>query len=54
MAEQTPPLDEKEVRSLVAQHVQRMLGDLAGLGLTPDAIIRLVEVELKRELKRKE
>jgi GntR family transcriptional regulator len=43
-------LDDGAVRQLVRQHVERMLEDLAGLGLAPRAVARLVDQELKQVL----
>jgi GntR family transcriptional regulator len=53
VAERPPPPDAEEVRGLVRQHVERLLGDLAGLRLSPNDIVQLVEQELKQGLRRK-
>jgi GntR family transcriptional regulator len=51
VADRPPRPDGEEVRSLVRQHVERLLADLAGLGLRSDDIIRLVERELNNGLR---
>jgi GntR family transcriptional regulator len=50
VAPMVPAPDVEEVSALVRQHVERLLADLAGLGLNADDIVRLVERELNRAL----
>jgi GntR family transcriptional regulator len=54
VADRVPAPDDDEVRDLVRQHIERLLADLAGLGLGPDAIMRLVDGELKKALRKRE
>jgi GntR family transcriptional regulator len=54
VAEQVPSLAREEVRGLIRQHVERLVADLAGLGLAPKEVVRLVNEELTRMLREKE
>ena len=47
-------VDEEDVRQIVRQHLERLLGDLAGLGLSPREVVRRVEQALKDMLKSQE
>jgi GntR family transcriptional regulator len=51
VADRVQALDEDAVRQLVRQHVQRLLEDLAGLGLSPRDVCRLVDQELRQLLR---
>jgi GntR family transcriptional regulator len=51
VADRAPRPDEEELRALVRGHVERLLADLAGLGLRADDIVRLVERELSAGLR---
>src|SRR6516165_11193153 len=46
VADRLPPPAEDEVRGLVRRHVETMLEDLAGLGLSRRVVARLVQQEL--------
>ena len=50
VARRVPALDDGAVRRLVRQHVERLLEDLAGLGLSPREVGRLVDQELRQLL----
>jgi GntR family transcriptional regulator len=50
VADRVPVFDDAAVRQLVRQHLQRLLEDLAGLGVSPRAVARLVDQELKHLL----
>jgi GntR family transcriptional regulator len=50
VADRPPPADAEAVRSLIRRHVERMLAELAGLELTPEDIVRMVEEELNKAL----
>jgi GntR family transcriptional regulator len=50
VADHPPRLDAEEVRELVRRHVERLVADLAGLGLRARAVEDLVEEELRRAL----
>jgi GntR family transcriptional regulator len=51
VADRVPALDEGAVRQLVRQHVERLLEDLAGLGLSPRDVGRMVDQELRQLLR---
>jgi GntR family transcriptional regulator len=50
VADRVQGLDDGAVRRLVRQHVERLLEDLAGLGLSTREVGRLVDQELKQLL----
>jgi GntR family transcriptional regulator len=50
VADRPPLADAEAVRALIRQHVERMLAELAGLELTPEDIVRMVEEELNKAL----
>jgi DNA-binding transcriptional regulator YhcF (GntR family) len=51
VSERSARLPEDDVRPLVRQHVERLLADLAGFGLSRREVVRLVTLELNQSLK---
>jgi GntR family transcriptional regulator len=51
VADRIPAFDDDEVRQRVRQHLRHLLEDLAGEGMSPRAVARLVDEELKHLLR---
>ena len=51
VADRVPTLDDGAVGRLVRQHLERLLEDLAGLGLSAREVSRLVDQELRQLLR---
>ncbi len=54
VADHTPSLTDDDVREMVREHVERLLADLAGLGLSRRQVLRLVEEEITQGLRQQE